>query len=241
MKRFASFLWASMVIPLILLSGGCAETGSNYLQMANLLNTPEFYYTAYKVGLICSLSGPYASTGTKQAEEIAVFVENVNARGGIYGHKLYILGPYQAHALPQECLKHKEAAFYRMRPDGQVANAGLAGKYLIFSDALVYDSRGEKAQAIKSMHRLIKKNVLAILGPTLKSTAMELAPLAENAKIPLIYFQAEPGITPWSHQWSFGAEPLEAVSTAFNALRVVGPDRRKIRSYLETHLSGSTQ
>lgn len=165
MKRFTSFVWVCVAVPwILLLVAGCAETGRN-LQMANLLNTPEFYHTAYKAGLICCLSGPHAPIGSKQAEEIAVFVERVNSSGGIYGHKLYILGPYQAHPLPHEYRKNKGVTFYRMNPDGQIASANLAGQYLVFTDALAYDSQGERARAVECMHHLIKKDVLVILGP----------------------------------------------------------------------------
>jgi ABC-type branched-subunit amino acid transport system substrate-binding protein len=236
MKRFTSFVLMCVIVALISLFAGCAEYGRN-LQMANLLNTPEFYHTAYKVGLICALSGPHAPIGSKQAEEIAVFAERVNSSGGIFGHKLYILGPYEGRPLPHEYRKNKRATFYLMNPDGQIASANLAGQYLVFSDALAYDSRGERAWAVECMQKLIKKDVLVILGPTLNSTATELATLAEKAEMPVISFGAHRGITAPSTRWTFAATPFDAVSTIFEALRAVGPDREKIRSYLETHLT----
>jgi hypothetical protein len=201
--------------------------------------TEQAIKDAYKVGLICSLTGPVAQTGSKQLEEIALFVDKINAEGGINGHQLYVLGPPQVKSLPAEYQQNKYGRLYTFNRNDQLTAANMGGKYSEYQDSLVCNDGGEKSKAIDCMNRLIERNVLAILGPTLNSTTMAIIPMAEKGKMPLISFGTAPDITTPTRMFVFKAKPVDAAATLTDALKRVGPDRERIRGYIEGRLGAS--
>ena len=80
---------------------------------------------------------------------------------------------------------------------------------------------------------------MAILGPSLSSETFQLIPIVQKAKIPLISFGKNPGITHPPKDWVFAAEPIAAIAALVDALRTGGANREKIRYYLEKRLRDS--
>lgn len=157
---------------------GCASTSKE---------ASDVTLKPYKVGLICSLTGPWAGAGSKQQELIAMIEEHINKEGGINGHKLHIFGPFKVK-------------------DRYIQ--GRRVKFKEYFDPLVYDSQGDKTKAQNAMERLAERDVLAILGPSLSSTTIATIPLVEQKMIPLISFGMSPKIVQPVKTWVFKTSQL---------------------------------
>jgi branched-chain amino acid transport system substrate-binding protein len=64
------------------------------------------------------------------------------------------------------------------------AKGGIDGHPL---EAVIYDDEGDPTKAVLAANKLISKdNVIAVLGPSLTPTTLAIAPILEQAKVPLI-------------------------------------------------------
>lgn len=195
----------------------------------------------YKVGMLSTLTGPTANIGFRQVGTISDYVRKINEGGGINGRLLHILGPSVQKPLPEKYRQHQSqlSAGFTVIEKGRFLGSYSKGKYVEFSDSLVYDTNLEppnKSKVAECVNKLIEEDVLAILGPTTSGETLQIITLVENAKIPLISFGENPAITNPPRDWVFAAKPDEAVSAITDALKSAGSDRNAIRRYLETRL-----
>ncbi|HBD08910.1 MAG TPA: hypothetical protein DCZ69_11675 [Syntrophobacteraceae bacterium] len=64
------------------------------------------------------------------------------------------------------------------------AKGGVDGHPL---EAIIYDDEGDPTKAVLAANKLISKdNVIAVIGPSLTPTTLAIAPILEQAKVPLI-------------------------------------------------------
>lgn len=195
--------------------------------------------TPYKVGLMCSLTGPLARIGSEQVRTISEHVNQINSMGGIRGYLIHILGPSQNKPVPTQFSRHPHGSGYIIDNKGQLMGAYSAGQYVEFTDSLVCDTNYEppdKSRVVQCVSQLLQADVLAILGPTTSSETLQIIPLIENAKIPLISFGENPAITSPPRDWVFSAKPIEAVSAIVDAFKGAGYDKNGIRQHLEIRL-----
>jgi len=193
----------------------------------------------YKIGLLCSLTGPFATLGSEQLRTISDHVNQINSQGGISGHLLYIFGTSQAKPFPTQYSELRGGSGYIFNNKGRLTGAYSSGKYVEFTDSLVCDTRYEgddKSRVAQCVDQLVQSDVAAIIGPTTSPETLQIIPLIQNAKVPLISFGVNPAITNPPRDWVFSAKPIEAVLAIADALWSAGYDRNSIRQYLETRL-----
>ena len=242
-KIISSILYFSLTVFLGLLVTACGSTRSAHQKA--IYKGQIGFNKSYRVGLLLSLTGPAARIGDNQLRKIVRYIDQVNSKAGINGYKLYILGPFRAYPFSKKDKDYaKHATIGAFDKTGQLtgSNLGGGGKYFLkFYDALVYDTfdYSNKSKAAECVNYLVQKNVLAILGPSLSSETFQLIPIVQKAKIPLISFGKNPGITHPPKDWVFAAEPIAAIAALVDALRTGGANREKIRYYLEKRLRDS--
>jgi branched-chain amino acid transport system substrate-binding protein len=84
----------------------------------------------------------------------------------------------------QSFLGDPEKKSLEMVVDAINAQGGIDGHPL---EAVVYDDEGDPTKAVLAANKLISKdNVLAVIGPSLTPTTLAIAPILEQAKVPLI-------------------------------------------------------
>jgi branched-chain amino acid transport system substrate-binding protein len=94
------------------------------------------------------------------------------------------------------------------------------------------DTRSEKIEAANAANRLIKKNrVVAIIGPTISSTSLAAAPIAEKARVPMVSPSATNPLVTQNRKYAFRTcfiDPFQGIVAARYAYQVLGKRRAAI-------------
>jgi branched-chain amino acid transport system substrate-binding protein len=94
------------------------------------------------------------------------------------------------------------------------------------------DTKSEKIEAANAANRLIKKNkVVAIIGPTISSTSLAAAPIAEKARIPVVSPSATNPLVTQNRKYIFRTcfiDPFQGIVAARYAKQYLGKKRAAI-------------
>ncbi|MBU0514932.1 MAG: ABC transporter substrate-binding protein [Proteobacteria bacterium] len=94
------------------------------------------------------------------------------------------------------------------------------------------DTKSDKIEAANAVNRLINKNkVVAIIGPTISSTSLAVAPIAETARVPMISPSATNPLVTQNRKYAFRTcfiDPFQGIVAARYAYRVLGKRRAAI-------------
>jgi branched-chain amino acid transport system substrate-binding protein len=92
------------------------------------------------------------------------------------------------------------------------AKGGIDGHPL---EAVIYDDEGDPTKAVLAANKLISKdNVIAVIGPSLTPTTLAIAPILEQAKVPLISCAAGIKITDPVKPYVFKTAPSDVLAVA---------------------------
>jgi len=101
---------------------------------------------------------------------------------------------------PASFLGEPERNTAQMVVDQINAAGGIKGRKI---ELIVMDTQGDATKAVQAATRLIKEDVVAIIGPSTTGDTMAVIPLVERAKVPLISCSAGAKITDPVKPWVF--------------------------------------
>lgn len=198
------------------------------------------WQNAYKIGIVCHLTGPFAKIGTKYLVEIAPYVFKINSHGGINGRALYLFGNPIIKKIPPEWQQHKKRFICFMNKDGQLTAMNDGHAYAEFENSFVFDASNAKNEkrSIDALAKVIDKGVLAVLCQASRKSEMTgILEIAGKTHTPVILFISNPKLVSLpNNNWVFVSTPSIAIETVIQAIKQTGADKERIRNYLGKQL-----
>ena len=130
---------------------------------------------------------------------LVVWGGSMNARAA---GEPYVIGAILSESGPGSTLGRPEADSMEMAVDEINKAGGVGGHQIVLT---ILDDQSDATTAVNDFRQLLDKHPIAIFGTPLTPTSLAIAPLAEQAHVPLVsYASSVSVVTPVAqHQWVF--------------------------------------